>query len=76
MDIHVGSIAIKRFIEKYNPFLTLHGHIHETVSLTGKWIEKNGNTLSFSACHDGSELAVIRFDTQDLKNASRMIIKV
>lgn len=76
MDIHVGSIAIKRFIENYNPFLTLHGHIHETVSLTGKWIEKKGNTLSFSACYDGSELAVIRFDTQDLKNASRMIIKI
>ncbi len=75
MDLHVGSIAIKRFIKKYNPFLTLHGHIHETVSLTGKWMEKNENTFSFSACHDGSEMAIIKFDTNDLANSSRILVK-
>ena len=75
MDLHVGSIAIKQFIENYHPFLTLHGHIHETVSLTGKWIEKNSDTFSFSGCHDGRELAVVRFDTNNLEKSSRVLIK-
>ena len=75
VDAHVGSIAIKRFIEKKQPFLTLHGHVHETVRLTGEWKERRGKTFSFSAAHDGDELAVIRFDTNDLENASREIIK-
>ena len=75
VDVHVGSIAIKRFIEKKQPFLTLHGHVHETVRLTGEWKERRGKTFSFSAAHDGIELAVIRFDTNDLEKASREIIK-
>lgn len=75
VDVHVGSIAIQRFIKKRQPFLTLHGHVHETVRLTGEWREKTGKTFSFSAVHDGPELAVIRFGTNDLENASREIIK-
>jgi len=75
VDVHVGSIAIRRFIEKKQPFLTLHGHVHETVRLTGEWKERRGKTFSFSAAHDGDELAVIRFDTNDLEKASREIIK-
>ena len=75
VDCHVGSIAIRRFIEKKQPFLTLHGHVHETVRLTGEWKERRGKTFSFSAAHDGNGLAVIRFDTNDLENATREIIK-
>jgi len=75
LDIHVGSIAIQRFIDKKQPFLTLHGHVHESVSLTGIWKEKKGKTFSFSAAHEHSELAIIRFDTNDLENASRELVK-
>jgi Icc-related predicted phosphoesterase len=75
VDIHVGSIAIRRFIEKKQPFLTLHGHVHETVQLTGEWKEKKNKTYCFSAAHAGAELAVIRFDTDDLENAYRELIK-
>ena len=76
LDVHVGSVAIKRFIEKKQPFLTLHGHIHESARLSGNWMEKVGRTFSFSAAHDGPELALIRFDTEDLKNAKRELIHV
>ncbi len=76
MDPHVGSIAIKRFIEEKQPLLTLHGHIHESPSLTGSWKEKIGNTYSFSAAHHGDELAVILFDTESIKDASRMLIDI
>ena len=74
VDVYVGSIAIKRFIDSKQPFLTLHGHIHETVRLTGKWKEKFGSTYSFSAAHDGKELAIVKFDTENLEKATRILI--
>ena len=74
IDVHVGSIAIQRFIMKNQPLLTLHGHVHESARITGFWKEKVGNTYSFSAAHDGPELALVRFRTDDLENATRVII--
>jgi uncharacterized protein len=74
VDIHTGSIAIKRFIEKYQPLLTLHGHIHESTRLTGSWIDRIGRTCCFNAAHDGPELSLIRFDPTNLENASRELL--
>lgn len=76
MDIHVGSIAIQKFIDKKQPFLTLHGHVHESARLTGHWKERFGKTFSFTAAHDGPEFALIRFDTDNLKNATRELVAV
>lgn len=76
MDVHVGSIAIQKFIDKKQPFLTLHGHVHESTRLTGYWKERFGKTYSFSAAHDGPELALIRFNTDNLKKADRELIEV
>lgn len=74
LDVHVGSIAIKRFIETYQPLITLHGHIHETVSLTGTWKDKIGKTYSFSAAHSGEELSLVRFELEKPAKASRQLI--
>jgi Icc-related predicted phosphoesterase len=76
LDVHVGSIAIQQFIDKKQPFLTLHGHVHESARLTKNWKERFGKTFSFTAAHDGPELALIRFDTDDLKKATRELIVV
>lgn len=73
-DTHVGSIAIRRFIESKKPFLTLHGHIHESIRLTGKWRERLGPTHVFGASHDGPGLAIVRFSTGDLENATREVL--
>lgn len=62
LDVHVGSIAIRRFIEARQPLLTLHGHIHESPRLTGEWKTNIGRTVCVSAAHDGPELALVRFD--------------
>lgn len=35
LDVHVGSIAVRRFIEQRQPLLSLHGHVHESARLTG-----------------------------------------
>jgi uncharacterized protein len=76
VDVHVGSVAIQRFIKSKQPLLTLHGHVHESAQITGWWKEKVDRTFLFTAAHDGPELAVVRFDTDNLKNATRELIEV
>ncbi|MCK5077365.1 MAG: metallophosphoesterase [Calditrichia bacterium] len=73
LDVHVGSIAIRRFIEEYQPMLTLHGHIHESTRLMGAWKQQMGNTFAFNAAHDGGELSIIEFDLNDLNNVERVL---
>ena len=74
VDVHVGSIAVKRFIETRQPLLSLHGHIHEFASITGAWREAIGDTQAFSAAHNGHELALVRFDPHNLENAWRELL--
>lgn len=74
LDVHVGSIAVQRFIEKKQPLITLHGHVHESASITGSWQDKIGSTYAFSAAHNDSELALIRFNPKNPKNATRELL--
>ena len=74
LDLHIGSIAIRRFIEARQPRLTLHGHVHESARLTGAWQQRIGRTLCLSAAHDGPELALVRFDLDDPDQATRELL--
>jgi Icc-related predicted phosphoesterase len=74
MDVNIGSIAVRRFIESRQPLLTLHGHVHESTRLTGSWKDKIGRTVMFSAAHDGRELCIVRFDPENLDKAERELI--
>jgi len=48
--VHVGSIAVRKAIEKYQPLIGLHGHIHESKGYT-----KIGQTHCFNP---GSEYSI------------------
>jgi Icc-related predicted phosphoesterase len=74
LDVHVGSIAVRRFIETRQPRLTLHGHVHESARLTGSWQDRIGRTLMLGAAHDGPELALVRFELERPEGASRVLI--
>jgi len=74
LDVHVGSIAVRRLIEARQPLLTLHGHIHESARLTGSWRDQIGQTHALSAAHDGPELALIRFDLNNPAAATRTLL--
>ena len=74
LDLYVGSIAVRRFIEQRQPRVTLHGHIHESARLTGSWRDRIGRTHLFGAAHDGAELALVRFDLEDLDSATRQLL--
>ncbi len=74
LDVHVGSIAVKRFIETRQPCITLHGHIHESARLTGAWKQTIGKTFAFNAAHDGPELALIQIPLLDPGKAERFLL--
>ncbi|MFH1065110.1 MAG: metallophosphoesterase [Nanoarchaeota archaeon] len=73
---HIGSMAVKMFIEQRQPYLTLHGHIHETVAVSGEFKHKTGNTLSLSSgnCNTKNELALLVFDLYSPENVKRLVI--
>ena len=74
LDVHVGSIAIQRFIEDRSPYLTLHGHIHESARLTGSYLDTINETTMLNAAHDGLELSLIKFQLDDLSSIQRYIL--
>ena len=74
LDLHVGSIAVKRFIEERQPLLTLHGHVHESARLTGVWKIQIGRTTCINGAHDGPELSLVRFDLESPESATRTLL--
>ena len=74
LDPHVGSIAVREFILDRQPWLTLHGHVHESPRLTGVWKDQLGNTVCLSAAHGGPELALVRFHLEEPAGATRELI--
>ena len=67
-----GSRSIKTFIEKNQPFLTLHGHIHESPELSGAYMDRIGETLSInpgqfiSAGKDAHKLHAVTFEIENV----------
>jgi len=42
---HIGSKAVRTWIEKTQPLLSLHGHIHESPKLSGTFFDRIGTTI-------------------------------
>ncbi|MEO7910699.1 MAG: metallophosphoesterase [Roseiflexaceae bacterium] len=63
---HVGSKALRTFIEQHAPPLTLHGHIHESPELSGCYAAQLGPTWSINPGHDERRFQAVALDTDDL----------
>lgn len=64
----VGSIAVHEFIVKYQPLLTIHGHIHESPEHNGhKWYQHEGKTLCVQGGQVGFNLHYALIDIEDGK---------
>jgi len=67
-----GSRSIKTFIEKKQPFLTLHGHIHESPELSGTCFDRIGETLSINpgqfiwTSREASKLHAVTFEMEKI----------
>jgi len=58
----VGSKAIYNFLNKYQPKLSLHGNIHESPEVTGRWYAELGRTV----CIQPGQLDEFTYVTIDL----------
>jgi Icc-related predicted phosphoesterase len=74
LDVHIGSIAVRRFMEQRRPWLGLHGHVHESARLTGAWMDRVDRTVLLGAAHDGPELALVRFELERPDLATRELV--
>ena len=71
LDVHVGSIALRRFLEAGGPAVGLHGHVHEASRLSGRWREQVGRTWCLSGCVEGARLALVDLDPAHPDRARR-----
>ncbi|MBI2108495.1 metallophosphoesterase [Candidatus Woesearchaeota archaeon] len=67
---HVGSRAVRQFIEEEQPLLTLHGHIHESPRISGSWRDNIGKTICINAgsSYPENRLNAVIIDLESLKN--------
>ena len=72
-----GSRSIKTFIEKRQPLLTLHGHIHESPDISGHYFDRIGETISINPGQsiwkgkDFLKLYAVTFDIEDIQKTLR-----
>lgn len=71
MKVHVGSEAVRDFIERARPLVSLHGHIHESPRMTGHYFDEVGATLSINAGQDFNHLHAVVFDTEKPRETLR-----
>lgn len=74
LDPHIGSFAVRRMIEERQPYVTLHGHVHESYDLTRTFVEKIGRTWCVSSAHDGRSLVAVEFMISDPGAAKRIVL--
>lgn len=49
---HIGSKAVRKFIEERQPLLTLHGHIHDSVQNSQQFMQHLNKTVSATVGND------------------------
>jgi Icc-related predicted phosphoesterase len=69
----VGSSATTRFIEKTQPCLTLHGHIHESPEESGVWMANVGKTVCIQPGQSASGLSVVVGDLERMRFEKRIL---
>jgi Icc-related predicted phosphoesterase len=62
----IGSRAVRAFIEKHQPYLTLHGHIHESSEISGAYLDRIGNTVCVNPGQSTEELYAVVFELEDI----------
>jgi Icc-related predicted phosphoesterase len=63
---HIGSRAIRQWIEQHQPLLTLHGHIHESPKQSGSFFDRIGSTLVINPGASGRRPHLVHIDLENL----------
>lgn len=59
----IGSRAVRSFVEERQPLASLHGHIHESPSVTGAFAVPIGATLSINPGQSQTRLHAVTLDS-------------
>jgi Icc-related predicted phosphoesterase len=74
----VGSKAEYAFLKENQPKLSLHGHIHESPDVSGKWYSQIGNTICIQpgqSQQDQDSLIYVLIDLETMNLERKMIKK-
>ncbi|MEI8188697.1 MAG: metallophosphoesterase [candidate division NC10 bacterium] len=63
---HVGSRAVREWVERRQPLLTLHGHIHESPQMTKMFADRIGSTWVVNPGSDKQHLHLVFIDTENV----------
>ena len=70
---HIGSQAVRRWIERRQPLLTLHGHIHESPRLSGAFCDRVGETRIVNPGCDGRRPHLVFIELEKLDELEHSI---
>ncbi len=63
LDHPIGSRAVRTFIERTQPTIALHGHVHESPEVTGKYLDMIGGTVCINGGQSHERLHAVVFDS-------------
>ncbi len=70
--VHVGSRAIRAFVERLQPPLVLSGHIHESARVSGAWRDRVGRSIVVNPGQFGTvRLCGVWFDPRRIEESLR-----
>jgi Icc-related predicted phosphoesterase len=69
---HIGSHALRAFIETHQPPLTLHGHVHESHRISGAFVDRLGATVCVNPGDSRTRLRAVLVDPADPGSAKVM----
>lgn len=70
---HIGSEAVRRWIERRQPLLTLHGHIHESPKLSGAFCDRIGTTTVVNPGCDHQHPHLVFIDLEKLNELEHSV---
>jgi Icc-related predicted phosphoesterase len=70
---HIGSQALRHWIERHQPLLTLHGHIHESPRLSGGFFDTIGETVVVNPGCDHSRPHLVLMDLENLSEMEHSV---
>ncbi len=62
----IGSRALRRWIERRQPLLTLHGHIHESPKMSASFFDRIGHTLVVNPGASARTPHLVHIDLENL----------
>lgn len=75
--LHVGSLAVRRFLERWGStgrlLASLHGHIHEAPWMSKRIWEQVGQVPSFNVGQHSQQLRALLFETDAVPQSARLV---